>query len=93
MDPDGHHRRVEDYVMKHPPHPAGGMSVSSEPSVLRPFRMSTEETRTTVEVAASGAGYLLTRAGEAIAFVPNEVGRSMIHHSDHVPAAGAPAKP
>lgn len=32
----------------------------------------------TVQVTASGAGWLLTKAGEVIAFIPNEVGRALL---------------
>ncbi|RZL00248.1 MAG: hypothetical protein EOP36_16425 [Rubrivivax sp.] len=33
-----------------------------------------------VTVTAVGAGYILSAAGEAIAFVPNAVGASLLHH-------------
>ena len=33
----------------------------------------------TVTVIAEGAGWLIVRAGEVIAFVPNEAGRALMH--------------
>ena len=36
---------------------------------------------TVVEVTAIATGSMLTAAGKAIAFIPNEVGASLIHHS------------
>lgn len=33
-----------------------------------------------VEVAVSGAGWILSSAGEVIAIVPNELGRALLHH-------------
>ena len=36
---------------------------------------------TTVQVLGEGAGYLLTSAGKALAFVPNEVGQSLLQHT------------
>ena len=36
---------------------------------------------TSVQVIAESTGYLLTTAGKAIAFIPNELGRSLLHHS------------
>ncbi|MFO1432096.1 MAG: hypothetical protein U1F76_18460 [Candidatus Competibacteraceae bacterium] len=38
---------------------------------------------TTLQVVTESTGYLLTQAGKAIAFIPNQVGRSMIYHSEH----------
>lgn len=34
-----------------------------------------------ITVAASTAGYSLIVAGQIIAFIPNEIGRSLVHHS------------
>jgi len=34
-----------------------------------------------VQVTAESTGYLLTAAGRLIAFIPNELGRSLLHHS------------
>lgn len=36
---------------------------------------------TVVEVSAYATGYLLVASGKAIAFVPNEIGTAMLHHS------------
>lgn len=36
-----------------------------------------------VAVVSASTGYLLTLAGETIAFVPNAVGQSMIYHAEH----------
>ena len=36
---------------------------------------------TSVQVVTESTGYLLTTAGTAIAFIPNEVGRSLLYHS------------
>ncbi|QSI76909.1 hypothetical protein [Niveibacterium microcysteis] len=36
---------------------------------------------TTVQVMTEAAGYVLTSAGKAIAFVPNEVGNSLLQHT------------
>lgn len=35
---------------------------------------------TTLEVAAIGAGWVLASAGQAVAFIPNELGRALMHH-------------
>jgi len=35
---------------------------------------------TAVTVSATGAGLVLAAAGEALAFIPNEVGKSLLHH-------------
>ncbi len=35
---------------------------------------------TAVEVLACGAGWVLSAAGRAIAFVPNELGRALLHN-------------
>ena len=35
-----------------------------------------------VEMVATGAGYLLCVSGHAIAFLPNEAGRALIHHRE-----------
>lgn len=37
----------------------------------------------TLEVVTESTGYLLTQAGKVVAFIPNQVGRSMIYHSEH----------
>ena len=34
----------------------------------------------TVQIVVVGAGVVLSVAGEAIAFVPNEIGRALMHH-------------
>jgi hypothetical protein len=36
---------------------------------------------TSVNVMATSSGYLLVTAGKVLAFVPNEIGRALIHHS------------
>lgn len=36
---------------------------------------------TAVSVTAMASGYALVAAGEVIAFIPNEIGKSLIHHS------------
>ena len=36
---------------------------------------------TTVQVVAEASGHALYYAGKLIAFIPNEVGRSLLHHS------------
>jgi len=41
---------------------------------------------TSVQVVAEASGYLLSAAGRVIAFVPNEVGRSLLHHTTYVQA-------
>ncbi len=51
---------------------AGGMSVA---------------VGTTVQVLTEAAGYVLTSAGKAIAFVPNEVGNTLLHHTRLTEAA------
>jgi hypothetical protein len=38
---------------------------------------------TVVTVSAQTTGYLLLAAGKAIAFIPNEIGSSLLHHSSH----------
>jgi hypothetical protein len=35
-----------------------------------------------VKLTASAAGYLLLKGGEVIAFIPSEIARGLIHHSD-----------
>lgn len=35
---------------------------------------------TTVSVTATASGWVLHQAGKAIAFVPNEIGRTLLHH-------------
>jgi hypothetical protein len=35
---------------------------------------------TTVAVSATASGWVLHQAGKAIAFVPNEIGRTLLHH-------------
>jgi hypothetical protein len=34
-----------------------------------------------VEVTVMSTGYLLGQSGKAIAFIPNEIGKSLLHHS------------
>lgn len=41
----------------------------------------------TVQVVAESAGHSLYVAGRLIAFIPNEIGRALIHHSRHEPLA------
>lgn len=41
----------------------------------------------TVQVVAESAGNSLYVAGKLIAFIPNEVGRALIHQSKHAPLA------
>ncbi|MES2295967.1 MAG: hypothetical protein V4582_02945 [Pseudomonadota bacterium] len=36
---------------------------------------------TVINVSAIASGYMLIAAGKVIAFVPNEVGKSLVHHS------------
>jgi hypothetical protein len=36
---------------------------------------------TAVSVTAIASGYILAAAGEVICFIPNELGKSMLHHS------------
>lgn len=36
----------------------------------------------TVKVVAEASGYALYLAGKLIAFIPNEVGKSLVHHSE-----------
>jgi len=38
---------------------------------------------TSVKVVAESTGYALMAAGRMIAFVPNEVARGLLHHSEH----------
>lgn len=38
---------------------------------------------TTVRVVAESTGYALVASGVLLAFVPNEVGRGLLHHSRH----------
>ena len=38
---------------------------------------------TTVQVATEAAGQALPASGKLIAFIPNEAGRSLLHHSPH----------
>ncbi|WP_374509144.1 hypothetical protein [Niveibacterium sp.] len=42
---------------------------------------------TRVQVLTEAAGYVLTSAGKAIAFVPNEVGNTLLHHTRLTEAA------
>lgn len=35
----------------------------------------------TVQASATGVGYVLVASGKAIAFIPNEIGQSLIHQS------------
>ncbi len=37
----------------------------------------------TVEVVAESAGYTLIHAGKVIAFIPNELSKTLMHHSQH----------
>ncbi len=37
----------------------------------------------TLEVVSMSTGYLLVSAGEVLAFLPNEAGRTLLHHSTH----------
>jgi hypothetical protein len=36
---------------------------------------------TSVNVIATSSGYLLVTAGKVLAFIPNDIGRALIHHS------------
>lgn len=36
---------------------------------------------TVLQASATGVGYVLTAAGKAIAFIPNEIGQSLMHQS------------
>jgi hypothetical protein len=36
---------------------------------------------TSVNVVATSTGYLLVTAGKVLAFIPNEIGKALIHHS------------
>ena len=38
---------------------------------------------TSVQVVAESTGYALLASGALLAFVPNEVGRALLHHSRH----------
>lgn len=38
---------------------------------------------TSVRVVAESTGYALVASGVLLAFVPNEIGRSLLHHSRH----------
>jgi hypothetical protein len=38
---------------------------------------------TAISVVTLASGYVLIAAGEAIAFIPTEIGKSMLHHSRH----------
>ena len=38
---------------------------------------------TVLEASATGVGYLLQASGKVIAFVPNEIGLSLLHHSGY----------
>lgn len=40
---------------------------------------------TVVTASANAVGHLLVAGGKAIAFVPNEIGRSLLHHSRYQP--------
>lgn len=41
----------------------------------------------TVRVVAEASGHSLYRAGQLLAFIPNEVGRDLLHHAPLTPAA------
>ena len=45
---------------------------------------------TVVTVSAQTTGYLLLAAGKAIAFLPNEIGASLLHRSSHSPTSHSP---
>ena len=36
---------------------------------------------TTLEVVTASTGYVLVASGKALAFIPNEAGKSLLHHS------------
>ncbi len=40
-------------------------------------------TGTLVEASATGLGWVLKSGSEIIAFIPNEIGKSLLHHSVH----------
>ena len=42
-----------------------------------------------IVVTAIAAGHVLSQAGKAIAFVPNEIGKALMHHSAVADGAGA----
>lgn len=48
-----------------------GLTVSGEVSV---------SAGAALDVTASGAGWILSAAGEVVAIVPNELGRALLHH-------------
>jgi hypothetical protein len=43
---------------------------------------------TGVSLVAMSTGYLLVSAGTVICFIPNELGKALLHHSDSGPARG-----
>lgn len=36
-----------------------------------------------LQASATATGFLLTASGQAIAFIPNEIGMALVHHSRH----------
>ena len=34
-------------------------------------------------LSATGVGYLVTKGGEVVAYIPNQVGQTLVHHSLH----------
>lgn len=36
-----------------------------------------------IEVSAKTSGYLLTKAGQVIAFIPNKLGQALMYHAEH----------
>ncbi len=61
-----------------------GASQAAEASVRlsgRAARGASLAVGASVEVVAISSGYLLVAAGKAIAFIPNEIGKALLHHS------------
>ena len=57
---------------------AGTVSIEMSAAAARGLTLSAG---TTVSAVAESTGYLLIVAGKVLAFVPNEIGRGLLHHS------------
>ncbi len=60
---------------------AGNASGQSVTLLLDGAAASAVAVGQSVQALATGVGYVLMAAGKAIAFIPNEIGQSLIHQS------------
>ena len=64
---------------------AGAASIKLSGEAARGLSLATG---TVLNVVAVSTGHALLLSGKIIAYIPNEIGKSLLHHS-RVPAAGA----